>query len=277
MTRYEEIAKRICDADAVLIGASNGLSISEGLHIFAEDQAFGDIFGDFKERYGLYNILSGLLARWPSQEAKWAFLSRLIGHYSIGYTGSPMMDQIRDIIGGRPYFVVTSNGECHFELAGYDPDSIYEIEGSWGEMQCARGCHDLRYPVFPLIPKMAAAEKDCKVPSALVPRCPKCGGEMRLGTSDEKAQQRCQDFIGKYHGKRLLILELGIGWRNQLIKAPLMNLVQREPHAVYITVNKGEIYIPDVIREKSYGLDGDVTDVLKLLSDTVKEERCVCG
>ena len=148
MTRYEEIAKRICDADAVLIGASNGLSISEGLHIFAEDQAFGDIFGDFKERYGLYNILSGLLARWPSQEAKWAFLSRLIGHYSIGYTGSPMMDQIRDIIGGRPYFVVTSNGECHFELAGYDPDSIYEIEGSWGEMQCARGCHDLRYPVF---------------------------------------------------------------------------------------------------------------------------------
>lgn len=107
MTRYEEIAKRICDADAVLIGASNGLSISEGLHIFAEDQAFGDIFGDFKERYGLYNILSGLLARWPSQEAKWAFLSRLIGHYSIGYTGSPVMDQIRDIIGGRPYFVVT--------------------------------------------------------------------------------------------------------------------------------------------------------------------------
>ena len=55
-----------------------------------------------------------------------------------------------------------------------------------------------------------------------------------------------------------------------------MDLVQREPHAVYITVNKGEIYIPDVIREKSYGLDGDVTDVLKLLSDTVKEERCVC-
>ncbi len=99
---------------------------------------------------------------------------------------------------------------------------------------------------------------------------------MRLGTSDEKAQQRCQDFIGKYHGKRLLILELGIGWRNQLIKAPLMDLVQREPHAVYITVNKGEIYIPDVIREKSYGLDGDMTDVLRSLSDAVREERGVC-
>ena len=40
MTRYEEIAKRICDADAVLIGASNGLSISEGLHISRKDMDF---------------------------------------------------------------------------------------------------------------------------------------------------------------------------------------------------------------------------------------------
>ena len=37
-----------------------------------------------------------------------------------------------------------------------------------------------------------------------------------------------------------MILELGIGWRNQLIKAPLMQLAAREPQAVYVTVNLGE-------------------------------------
>ena len=31
---YKEIAEKIRNADAVLIGASNGFSISEGLHIF---------------------------------------------------------------------------------------------------------------------------------------------------------------------------------------------------------------------------------------------------
>ena len=40
---YEDI-KKVCKwidgADAVLIGASNGLSITEGLHLFADNQVF---------------------------------------------------------------------------------------------------------------------------------------------------------------------------------------------------------------------------------------------
>ena len=34
-----KIAEKIKGADAILIGASNGLSITEGLHLFADDQA----------------------------------------------------------------------------------------------------------------------------------------------------------------------------------------------------------------------------------------------
>ena len=37
---YQAIAEKIKQADAVLIGASNGLSITEGLHIFADNKAF---------------------------------------------------------------------------------------------------------------------------------------------------------------------------------------------------------------------------------------------
>ena len=43
-----KIAEKIKGADAILIGASNGLSITEGLHLFADDQAFEDLFGDLK-------------------------------------------------------------------------------------------------------------------------------------------------------------------------------------------------------------------------------------
>ena len=81
MGEYKEIAAKLKEADAILIGASNGFSISEGLHIFADNQAFEEIFGDFKRTYGIRNILSGLFADWPSEEVKWAFLSRLIHQY----------------------------------------------------------------------------------------------------------------------------------------------------------------------------------------------------
>ena len=64
-----------------------------------------------------------------------------------------------------------------------------------------------------------------------------------------------------------MILELGVGWRNQLIKAPLMRLTAREPQAFYVTVNLGEIFIPDEIKEKSYGLDGDLARMLHELAE----------
>ena len=275
---YAEIASKIRQADAILIGASNGFSISEGLHIFADDDAFEEVFGDFKRKYGISNILMGCFAKWPSQESKWAFLSRLVNHYSIGYTGSQNTEALKTIIGEKPYFFITSNGENHFELAGFSPNRIWEIEGSWKEIQCERGCHDALYPLFPMIPEMALAEQNMKIPSALVPRCPKCGGpmaihspQMHMVPADVEAEKRFSDFIQKYHEKRIVILELGIGWRNQLIKAPLMRLTAEQPNAVYVTLNKGEIYIPEQIAVKSYGLDGDMTEMLGRLQQAMQE------
>lgn len=65
-----EVIQKLEEADAVLIGASNGLSISEGLHLFADNQAFEELFGDLKRKYGLSCILQGMGARWPSEEEK---------------------------------------------------------------------------------------------------------------------------------------------------------------------------------------------------------------
>ena len=53
MPDLKPIAAKIKEADAILIGASNGLSITEGLHLFADNGAFERLFGDFKRKYGL--------------------------------------------------------------------------------------------------------------------------------------------------------------------------------------------------------------------------------
>lgn len=58
-----------------------------------------------------------------------------------------------------------------------------------------------------------------------------------------------------------------------MIKAPLMQITADEPYAVYITINLGEIYIPEIIQNKSYGLDGYLSDYLKKLREAVENVR----
>ena len=137
MENLKPAAEAIQAADAILIGASNGLSITEGLHLFVDNQAFEELFGDLKRKYGLRCILQGMGARWPSEEEKWGFWSRLIHHYCGEYKPTPVMQDLRAIVGGKDYFIVTSNGECHFEMSGFAREKIYEIEGNWLTMQCA--------------------------------------------------------------------------------------------------------------------------------------------
>ena len=79
---------------------------------------------------------------------------------------------------------------------------------------------------------------------------------------DTAAQARFQNFLKTYHGKKLVVLELGIGWCNQLIR-----LVASEPNATYVTLNLGEIYITDNIKEKSFGLDGRLDELLPALRE----------
>jgi len=60
MQKYQRIKEQIEQADAILVSASNGFSIAEGLHIFADDAEFQSLFGVFKARYGIRSILQGL-------------------------------------------------------------------------------------------------------------------------------------------------------------------------------------------------------------------------
>ncbi len=280
MENLKPVAEAIHTADAILIGASNGLSITEGLHLFADNQAFEELFGDLKRKYGLRCILQGMGARWPSEEEKWGFWSRLIHHYCGEYKPTPVMQDLRAIVGSKDYFIITSNGECHFEMSGFAQEKIYEVEGNWLTMQCAHPCHDTLYPTLELAEKMTAAEQDGRIPFELVPRCPKCGGPMEIHMesgphflSDTVAQKQMQTFLQQYHEKKLVVLELGIGWRNQLIKAPLMRLVAQEPNAVYVTINLGEVYIPDYIQNKSFGIDGPLREILAALRTLCEDSQ----
>lgn len=74
-------------------------------------------------------------------------------------------------------------------------------------------------------------------------------------------------FIEKYQGSPLVVLELGIGSRNRLIKLPLMQFVAQHPNVRYITLNMpGEMNVPTEIQQQSVALAGDIAVTLRELA-----------
>ena len=281
---YQKIKEHIENADVILIGASNGLSISEGYNIFADDNWFQENFSDFRSSYGIHSILEGSFYHFPSVEAKWAFSSRLISRKCYQEEPSQMMKDLHALVSSRDCFVVTSNTEDHFIPAGFSREQVFEMEGRMTQSRCASDCCEDVYENREDILRMAKAEKNGLVPSELIPRCPRCGSPVTVNFADsqlffqtrqfQNKMQDYQNFVRKYRGKNLVILEFGVGWRNRMIKEPLMQLTASEPNAVYITFNKGEIYIPNEISDRSIGVDGDITEALREILISSSENCC---
>ena len=222
MTEIQQAAEAIRDADALLIGASNGLSIAEDYHIFAHNEMFHRQFGDYWQRFGIRNVLEGCFYHYPHEDDRREFLRRLIGYWVTDYRPSQVMKDLLAVVGDKDYFILTSNADTHLELSGFTPGKVFEVEGTFEDMLHNRPMQD--------------------------------------------KSQEANAFLNRYHGKRLAILELGIGSRNRLIKLPLMQLAARESQATYITLNLArELYIPDEIAEKSIGLSGDIAVTLREL------------
>ncbi len=271
-SKYEKISAAIQSADAILIGASNGLSISDGYHIFADNQWFQENFGDFRSKYGIRSLLQGMFLQFSCPEEQWAFYSRLA--YRVHYSQQPsqMMRTLFDLVCKKDYFVVTSNGEDHFTPAGFLSERVFEMEGKLTEYRCANHCHDMVYNNREDVLRMVVAEKDGRIPSELLPKCPKCGGLMEPNLAGDRSffqteawqtKARAYElFAQKCHGKKLVILEFGVGLRNQMIKAPLMKLAAAEPLCTYITFNKGELYIPNELTDKAIGVDDDIAEAI---------------
>ena len=178
--KFRNIYKAIQGADALLIGASNGLSISEGYNIFADDTWFQNNFGDFRNKYGIHSVLEGSFYNFPSPEEKWAFFSRLISRKNYLEEPSQMMKNLYGLVKDKTHFVITTNVDGQFETAGFDKKKIFAVQGDYRFLQCENACHNKLYDNQEMVEEWLKYTKDCKIPSHLVPKCPICGGNMEM-------------------------------------------------------------------------------------------------
>ncbi|MDD0824040.1 hypothetical protein PTQ27_06125 [Mannheimia sp. AT1] len=272
----QQVAEKIRQADKIVIGASNGLSISEGIHIFANNHDFRTKFSDFEQKYGFHSLIQGCFYPFQDSQVYWAYFARLHDYMTRQKPAGIVMQNLFALVKKKDFFVVTSNFENHFRQAGFPEERLFEIEGNGIDFQCKTQCTDQVYNGEKQLQEMAECENGY-VPEHLVPYCPNCGGEMQIHIElDSNFQQdkiwrtkrdAYQAFLQDGADKNVLFLELGVGARNQLIKMPFMQWVYQHPKAFYITVNKGELYIPKEIASRSLGVDGGLNEVLEALNE----------
>ena len=269
--KIEWLKAEIKGADAILIGAGAGLSTSAGLTYSGE--RFLKYFSDFHEKYGITDIYSGGFYPFSSLEEYWAWWSQHIYYNRYDVTpGKPYADLLA-LVSDRNYFVLTTNVDHQFQLAGFDQARLFYTQGDYGLWQCSKPCHQATYDNEAAVRRMIAEQADMRVPTELIPRCPRCGRPMTMnlrsdGTfvQDEgwyAAARRYEDFLQRHRNGRILLLELGVGGNTPgIIKVPFLRLTAQNPKATYACLNLGEAFTISGLEEQSILFDADIGKVL---------------
>ena len=176
--QIERLKQALDCADAVVIGAGAGLSASAGLTHSGE--RFETHFKDFADKYGIRDMYSGGFYPFASLEEYWAWWSRHIMVSRYERAPKPVYDDLLNLVEGKDYFVLTTNVDHQFQLAGFDKKRLFYTQGDYGLWQCSKPCHQRTYDNEETVQQMFAEQRDMKIPSELVPRCPVCGRPMTM-------------------------------------------------------------------------------------------------
>ena len=284
----ERLKKAIDEADAIVIGAGAGLSTSAGLTYSGE--RFEKYFFDFAKRFGISDIYSGGFYPFPDDETRWAWWARHIYYNRYIDAPKPVYRDLYELVKDKDYFVITTNVDHQFQKAGFDKKRLFYTQGDYGLFQCVDGhiqkTYDNEAWVMKAMETQGFAKDEAgvfqvpddkiitmRIPTELIPKCPDDGSDVTTNlraddsfVEDEgwhKASARYDEFVRTHNGK-VLYLELGVGYNTPvIIKYPFWQMTAKNPEAVYACLNYDEAICPDVIKDQSILIKGDIGEVLR--------------
>ena len=273
--QIQKLKTALDEADAVVIGAGAGLSTSAGFTY--DGERFQKHFADFEAKYGFHDMYSGGFYPYATPEEHWAYWSRyiLINRYTDA--PKPVYEELFRLVKDRDYFVITTNVDHCFQKSGFDKKRLFYTQGDYGLFQCSEPCCQETWDNEAVIKQMVAEQKDMKIPSALVPRCPHCGKSLTMNLrSDDRfvedegwhaAAGRYANFLRTREGQKILFLELGVGYNTPvIIKYPFWQMTAKNPSATYACINQGQAMCPREIQQQAICIDADIGCILRGLS-----------
>lgn len=279
--QIDRLKNEIESADAIVIGAGAGMSEAAGF--FYSGERFEKYFADFRKKYGFSDMYSGGFYPYETLEEYWAWWSKQIyvNRYDVEI-GKPYTDLL-NIVKDKDYFVLTTNVDHQFQLAGFNKKRLFYTQGDYGLWQCSKACHNKTYDNEETVRRMVAAQKDMKIPTDLIPKCPVCGAPMTMNlrcdnsfVQDEgwyAAASRYEDFLRRHKGLHILFLELGVGANTPvIIKYPFWQMTAQNRRAVYACINYNEAIAPNEIAKQSICVNKKIEGVLCALTQNEVQE-----
>jgi len=275
--KLSRLKDKIATVDAIVIGAGAGLSASAGFDYSGE--RFEKYFADFHKKYGITDMYSGGFYPFETLNEYWAWWSRhiLVNRYNAP-VGKPYSDLLK-AVSDKDYFVLTTNVDHRFQLAGFDKKRLFYTQGDYGLWQCSEPCCNETFDNENVVRTMVKEQCNMKIPDELIPRCPHCGKPMAMNlrcddnfVQDEgwyTAAERYEEFIRRHRNLHILFLELGVGFNTPgIIKYPFMQMTAENPKAIYACINMNGAYAPDKIADRAICIDGDIGKAI---------ENIICG
>lgn len=130
--KIQTLRTAIDEADAILVGAGAGLSTAAGLTYSGE--RFEKFFADFAKAYGIQDMYSGGFYPFPDEETLWAWWSRhiYVNRYMPSDSATHLYTQLKNLVDGKDYFVLTTNVDHQFQNAGFDKQRLFYTQGDYG-------------------------------------------------------------------------------------------------------------------------------------------------
>lgn len=269
--RVEALRRAIAEADNVIIGAGAGLSTAAGLDYAGAD--FRREFAPWIERYGITDLYTAGFHPFETQEEYWAFWAKHIWFCRYRTGALPLYRRLAALF--PKAFVVTTNVDAQFEMAGFPTDNIFATQGDYAMFQPASGSPKTLMCNRGWVENALPAIRDCRIPAELLPTMP--DGQpaaMNLRVDDtfvedfrwQRQARRYTDFVGDASQRRLLLLEFGIGYNTPgIIRLPFEQFAQKFPHTTLVRFNRDdpEPYIEGLPRFVAF--TEDIASVLDCL------------
>lgn len=274
-SRILKAKQMIKNADYILIGAGAGLSTAAGLEYSGE--SFEKNFKEFIEKYNFSDLYSASFYPFRKQEEKWAFWAKLI---KLNRFNNPLKlyQELLALVKNKKYFVITTNVDNQFEIAGFEKEKIFATQGDYSLLQCENACHNKLYDNKEMVEEWLDNTENCEIPKGLVPKCPVCGKNMEMNlrkdanfVQDEnwyKQSKNYEDFLDSTKNKNVVLLEIGVGFNTPgIIRFPFEQMVYNETKTTLIRINKDYPQTMLEIANKSILFDEDTNKIIEDLKE----------
>lgn len=265
----------IQNADYILIGAGAGLSTAAGLEYSGE--SFEKNYKEFIEKYNFQDLYSATFYPFRTMEEKWAFWAKLI---KLNRFNNPLKlyQELLELVKDKEHFVITTNADGQFEIAGFEKDKIFAVQGDYSLLQCENGCHNKLYNNKEMVEDWLEFTEDCEIPEDLVPTCPVCGKDMEMNlrkdanfVQDEnwyKQSKNYEDFLDRTKNKNVVLLEIGVGFNTPgIIRFPFEQMIYNNLKTTLIRINKDYPQAMLEIKNKTISFNEDTNKIIEDLKE----------